>query len=554
MDQIFHFSLLSKFMQTNENNEKYILLFAVLYITYNLAKFSMPVHFVNDTQKRCKDFVTEFCLPLSQESELIIPVFKKQYTVYVYFKNKELVKNIYTLRFRALYYFLQKQRFTGISSIVEVVNFENDISTKDEEPEYMLFPTEKTKIQINFEGTPLWLTIMVEDEEPAKKNDDNQQLTTTRYSKNYVFRLSTQGQNKVHILERFVEKAMTDYFTENNRKGQIVLEYTKSMQCEEEGMRMVFNETKFSSNKDLEKNVFVENKQELIDYVDQFTVEKRGEYYEEYRKMGFVFKGSMLLYGTPGTGKSSIINAILKKTGRTGVFVRWSKIKTNEEFIRLFRNFTQNGKKYTLEDVCFIFEDFDANDSNVLKKRENVKESKDKEVQIQDLIDGLDDIKDFPIKTKITNSLSKLGSSLLPTPQEDSLTLDCVLNVLDGGIGLENAFYIFTTNHIEDLDPAFLRAGRFNFVCELKKATRSILKEMFKTKFDLNDIGPYEEGLEKIPDYYYSQAEIQKICFSYRKKNGQYLEKDIRACFLELTKIEEPLVVKKMKPGKSVFF
>ena len=61
---------------------------------------------------------------------------------------------------------------------------------------------------------------------------------------------------------------------------------------------------------------------------------------------------------------------------------------------------------------------------------------------------------------------------------EDELTLECVLNVLDGIIELHNAMIIFTTNHLEHIDPAFTRSGRIDFHHEFKLASIHIIKEM----------------------------------------------------------------------------
>ena len=72
-----------------------------------------------------------------------------------------------------------------------------------------------------------------------------------------------------------------------------------------------------------------------------------------------------------------------------------------------------------------------------------------------------------------------------------------------------------TTNHLEKIDPALIRPGRFDFKCEFKKASREIIKEMLKLKYNLTDISllKYSTDLNNIKDYIMSPAQIQSICF-----------------------------------------
>ena len=79
-----------------------------------------------------------------------------------------------------------------------------------------------------------------------------------------------------------------------------------------------------------------------------------------------------------------------------------------------------------------------------------------------------------------------------------------------------------TTNHLEKIDPALIRPGRFDFKCEFKKASREIIKEMLKLKYNLTDISmlKYSTDMNNIKDYIMSPAQIQSICF----KNEQIEE------------------------------
>ena len=78
-----------------------------------------------------------------------------------------------------------------------------------------------------------------------------------------------------------------------------------------------------------------------------------------------------------------------------------------------------------------IIEDIDA---TILKKREKIENKEE----------------------YINNNLPHFRS------YQDDTSLSEILNKLDGLTNLENVIYIFTTNHIENLDPALVRPGRID--------------------------------------------------------------------------------------------
>lgn len=103
---------------------------------------------------------------------------------------------------------------------------------------------------------------------------------------------------------------------------------------------------------------------------------------------------------------------------------------------------------------------------------------------------------------------------------DDSVNLSCLLNILDGIIELHGVMVIFTTNHPEKLDEAFLRPGRIDFKQEFKRAnietTWSIIKSKFA--FDENNEGEQNKRTNNSSkfepiDYVLSPAEIQSVCF-----------------------------------------
>jgi hypothetical protein len=215
----------------------------------------------------------------------------------------------------------------------------------------------------------------------CKKHNIHFEILTNLVTENGQFitlnsyKISIPSPNKTAILKLFLDECEIAYNMRSNKnKQQTVFEYIDSYMNEDDStIEMSFYEHPFISNKILGKNVFYDELPKLLDYIDQFTPEKCEQNRQKYAQMGTPFKASLLLYGNPGCGKSSTIKGILNKTGRHGVIVQWSKLKTCREFCSLFRNPIINGQKYNLSELCYIFEDFDANQNNIVKTRMGLK-------------------------------------------------------------------------------------------------------------------------------------------------------------------------------------
>lgn len=85
------------------------------------------------------------------------------------------------------------------------------------------------------------------------------------------------------------------------------------------------------------------------------------------------------------------------------------------------------------------------------------------------------------------------------------MTLDAILNVLQGSLTSENTCFIATTNHIERLEPALFRSGRFDLCIEMKLADRFQIATIYQ-----QFIGrPLRvELLETLPEDHWSPADV----------------------------------------------
>ncbi|GJX51119.1 AAA-ATPase-like protein [Tanacetum coccineum] len=144
-----------------------------------------------------------------------------------------------------------------------------------------------------------------------------------------------------------------------------------------------------------------------------------------YKRAGRAWKRGYLLYGPPGTGKSSMIAAMANYLEYDIYDLELTEVQTNLDLRKLLMK--------TSSKSIIVIEDIDC--SINLKNRNET------------------DFIDIPSGNNNDNDNNT-----------NSITLSGLLNFTDGlwsCCGSERIF-VFTTNHVEKLDPALLRSGRMD--------------------------------------------------------------------------------------------
>ncbi|KAK0707441.1 putative mitochondrial chaperone bcs1 [Lasiosphaeris hirsuta] len=208
-----------------------------------------------------------------------------------------------------------------------------------------------------------------------------------------------------------------------------------------------------------------------------------------YTNRGIPYRRGYLLYGLPGTGKSSLCLSIAGRFDLDVYVLNISDIDARS----LNTLFTE------LPSSCvLLLEDVDA-----------VSMTQSRQVE--------------------TNSERAEKNSKKP---EGKLPLSNLLNALDGISSHEGRLLMMTTNHIDHLDPALIRAGRTDKRIELPLADKDVMFRLFCMVFkqstsDIQDPGkPAEDDaaveqsahkfVEKVPEMEFSPAEIQSFLLEHR--------------------------------------
>lgn len=167
--------------------------------------------------------------------------------------------------------------------------------------------------------------------------------------------------------------------------------------------------------------VFSKSKDYIVDSIDKWLGSR-----EMYTKFGKTHKLGMLLYGPPGTGKTSMARALATKYKRDIVILDPQKISSSS--VSAICTNIPSGSMVLIEEIDTI-------------------------VAQRDLI----------IKEDVSAEPGELPSEK-PKDNDNKFNdpIYKLLNVLDGVMSPSDVIFVATTNHIDKIDPALLRVGRFD--------------------------------------------------------------------------------------------
>ncbi|CAL8995677.1 unnamed protein product [Prunus brigantina] len=197
-----------------------------------------------------------------------------------------------------------------------------------------------------------------------------------------------------------------------------------------------------------------EIKMALIEDLDRFRERK-----EYYRRVGKAWKRGYLLFGPPGTGKSSLVAAMANYLKFDIFDLDLKEVQCNSDLRRLLIG--------TKSRSILVIEDIDC--SVELQNRDAENEPK--------------------------------------TVEDDKITLSGLLNFIDGlwsSCG-EERIIVFTTNRKDRLDPALLRPGRMDLHIHMSYCTFSGFKTLAHNYLRIQE-HPLFGDIEKLLDYYKAQA------------------------------------------------
>ncbi|CAM1503416.1 Fc.00g081920.m01.CDS01 [Cosmosporella sp. VM-42] len=224
-----------------------------------------------------------------------------------------------------------------------------------------------------------------------------------------------------------------------------------------------------------------EVKESILEDIESFLNPDSRKWYSD---RGIPYRRGYLLYGPPGTGKSSFSVSIAGRFDLDIYILNLSGIN-DDTLSSLFAELPMR--------CVVLLEDVDA-----------VHMSQRREVEKQ----GVSHPDAEPASRK--------------SPSEGGVSLSGLLNALDGVSSHEGRILIMTTNHIDRLDAALIRAGRADRKVKLPNADKDMASQLFCMVFKqpATDDDKVEvlanEFAGKVPALEFSPAEIQSYLLERR--------------------------------------
>lgn len=165
-----------------------------------------------------------------------------------------------------------------------------------------------------------------------------------------------------------------------------------------------------------------------------------------YRSRGINYKLTYLLYGEPGTGKSSIARVLASMYNRPVYTL-------DLEYCKSFLSVIQRARGGIL-----LIEDIDTFDAAITRSSQAVS------------LDGESEAPTVKNKGDVKPEAEENAPTLMDELRRwGSASLSSLLNALDGVAGMDDVIIIMTTNHPEKLDPALIRDGRVDVRVEIPR-------------------------------------------------------------------------------------
>ncbi|KAG7632906.1 AAA-type ATPase N-terminal domain [Arabidopsis suecica] len=202
-----------------------------------------------------------------------------------------------------------------------------------------------------------------------------------------------------------------------------------------------------------------------------------------YRKVGKPWKRGYLLFGPPGTGKSTMISAMANFLEYDVYDLELTTVKDNSELKKLMLD--TKGKSIV------VIEDIDCSLDLTGQRKKKKEEDEDEEEEE---------------KKKEAEKLLKRERG----ERESKVTLSGLLNAIDGlwSACSGEKIIVFTTNYLDKLDPALIRRGRMDNHIEMSYCRFEAFKVLAKNYLEIESHDLFGEIKRLVEETDMSPADV----------------------------------------------
>ena len=331
-----------------------------------------------------------------------------------------------------------------------------------------------------------------------------------------IWSLNMNCQQLLEYIEKITDEYEREQRDKSNRKKYI---FTFDGRDSETGVKWQVNE--FMNKRSLD-HVFFEEKDEVVHFLEKFMKER-----ELYEKIGKPYQLGILLEGEPGCGKTSFIVALANYFNRSIKDCQFNRMKTIDDLESCIHCICYDNKDMSIDKVIMVAEDFDCM-TDLGKSRKLIQKESDESImktqkRNDEFQKNMGSFKSEEAKAILCAIASQDDMTVIPQmmlPKNDpsksrDITLSSVLNIMDGINNQPGRIIIFTTNHPETLDEAFLRPGRIDLRIKFGRPSRKVMYDIIKNWYKAHDdfypgknlVSQFEEKWEK----YYDRLQDHKF-------------------------------------------
>jgi len=331
-----------------------------------------------------------------------------------------------------------------------------------------------------------------------------------------IWSLNMNCQELLQYIEKITDEYEREQREKSNRKKYI---FTFDGSDPEVGLK--WQVTEFMNKRTLD-HVFFEEKEEVVHFLKKWIRECK-----LYEMIGKPYQLGILLEGEPGCGKTSFMVALANELERNIKECKFDRMKSIDDLERCIHCISYDNKDMSIDKVIMVAEDFDcmtdiAKSRKLIQKEseESIMKSQKKNSEFQKNMESFKSEEAKAILCAIASQDDMTAAPHVVFPKPDpsknrDITLSSVLNIMDGINNQPGRIIIFTTNHPETLDDAFLRPGRIDLRIKFGRPSRKVMYQIIHNWYKAHDdfypgknlVSQFEEKWEK----YYDRLQDNKF-------------------------------------------
>ncbi|WWD16054.1 hypothetical protein CI109_100479 [Kwoniella shandongensis] len=328
-----------------------------------------------------------------------------------------------------------------------------------------VLPTYNHRIRLKHDGNYIWVTRRING------------FARGRIIEHYQVRTIAFQSN---VLRNFLVAAHKAYYAKEER--ELLIFHTKRINAT--WLRPVSRPSRPWSSVILPNSI----KETILTDMEKFLSDTEIRW---YASRGIPHRRGYLFHGEPGAGKTTLVTALASKLALDIYVINPAQRGMDDaKLAKLFRD-CPSKSIILIEDIDCIFP---HGRSQAINTGSTAIQNNDEqeEISVEPITESPPDMSEVSSSTQVA-----VGGTHDLSPSV--VTMSGLLNAIDGVSSQEGCVLIATTNHLDRLDPALSRAGRFDIRIPFSTALPSQARALYLHFYPLEDFQSFPSNDEKQP-------------------------------------------------------